>query len=114
MIEVVKKLREARVRCAILSDQTNWLDELNEKYDFFQWFDRVFNSFHMGKSKQNATIFDDIAEELHVNPEQILFIDDSSGNIERARKKGLQTILYKDQGAFMQELASFCPLLTLV
>ncbi len=68
----------------------------------------------MGKSKQDPTIFDDIAEELHVNPEQILFIDDSIGNIERAQKKGLQTILYKDQGAFMQELASFCPLLTLV
>jgi FMN phosphatase YigB (HAD superfamily) len=114
MIEVVKKLREACVRCAILSDQTNWLDELNEKYDFFQWFEQVFNSFHMGKSKQNATIFDDIAEELHVNPAQILFIDDSSENIGRAQKKGLQTILYKDQGAFMQELASFCPLLTLV
>ena len=114
MIEVVKKLREACVRCAILSDQTNWLDELNEKYDFFRWFDRVFNSFHMGKSKQDPTIFDDIAKELHVNLEQILFIDDSIGNIERAQKKGLQTILYKDQVAFMQELASFCPLLTLV
>jgi len=114
MIEVAKKLRKARVRCAILSDQTNWLDELNEKYDFFQWFDRVFNSFHMGKSKQDPTIFDDIAEELHVTPAQILFIDDSSENIERAQKKGLQTILYKDQGVFMQELASFCPLLTLV
>ena len=114
MIEVVKKLREACVRCAILSDQTNWLDELNEKYDFFQWFDQVFNSFHMGKSKQDPTIFDDIAEELHVNPEQILFIDDGSENIERARIKGLQTLLYKDQASFIKELASFCPLLKLV
>ena len=114
MIEVVKKLREADIRCAILSDQTNWLDELNEKYDFFRWFDRVFNSFYMGKSKQDPTIFDDIAKELHVNLEKILFIDDNLENIERARKKGLQTILFKDQGAFIQELASFCPLLTRV
>jgi putative hydrolase of the HAD superfamily len=103
MIELVKKFKESRVRCAILSDQTNWLDELNEKYDFFQWFDRVFNSFHMGKSKQDSTIFDDIAEELQVTPEQILFIDDSSGNIERARKKGLQTVLFKDKESFMKE-----------
>jgi len=114
MIEVVKKLWEAHIRCAILSDQTNWLDELNEKYDIFRWFDQVFNSFHMGKSKQDPTIFDDIAEELHVNPEQILFIDDGSENIERARIKGLQTLLYKDQASFIKELASFCPLLKLV
>ena len=31
MIDLVKKLRETDIRCAILSDQTNWLDELNEK-----------------------------------------------------------------------------------
>jgi putative hydrolase of the HAD superfamily len=114
MIEVVKKLREAHVRCAILSDQTNWLDELNEKCDFFQWFEQVFNSYHMGKSKQDPTIFDDIAEELHVTPAQILFIEDSSENIERAQKKGLQTLLYKDHAALIKELASFCPLLNFV
>jgi putative hydrolase of the HAD superfamily len=106
MIEVVKKLSETGIRCAILSDQTNWLDELNAKYDFFRWFDRVFNSFHMGKSKQDPTIFDDIAKELHVNLEQILFIDDNLENIERARKQGLQTIQFKDKGSFMKELTS--------
>jgi putative hydrolase of the HAD superfamily len=111
MIEVVKKLRVADIRCAVLSDQTNWLDELNEKYDFFQWFDRVFNSFHMGKSKQDRTVFDDIAKELHVNPEQTLFLDDNLDNIERAQKKGLQTIQFMDKKSFMKELALFCPLL---
>ena len=111
MIEVVKKLRVADIRCAVLSDQTNWLDELNEKHDFFQWFDRVFNSFHMGKSKQDRTVFDDIAKELHVNPEQTLFIDDNLDNIERAQKKGLQTIQFMDKKSFMKELALFCPLL---
>jgi putative hydrolase of the HAD superfamily len=108
MIEVVKRLREARVRCAILSDQTNWLDELNEKHDFFRWFDKVFNSYHMGKSKQDPSIFDDVAKALQVAPEQILFIDDSSENIERARNKRLSTILFKDKETFMQELMSFC------
>lgn len=107
MIEVVKKLREACIRCAILSDQTNWLDELNEKYDFFRWFDRVFNSFHMGKSKQDPTVFDDIAEEMNVNPAQIVFIDDSNGNIERAAQKGMNTILYQDQEALKKRLALF-------
>ena len=104
MIAVVKKIRQTCVRCAILSDQTNWLDELNEKYDFFQWFDRVYNSFHLGKSKQDATIFYDIAEELQVLPEHILFIDDSRENIERARHKGLQTILFKDKESLMKEI----------
>jgi HAD superfamily hydrolase (TIGR01509 family) len=68
----------------------------------------------MGKSKQDSTIFDDIAEELQVTPEQIFFIDDSTGNIERAQKKGLQTVLYKDKELFIKELAASCPLLNFV
>ncbi len=114
MIEVVRKLREAGIRCAILSDQTNWLDELNETFGFFQEFDQVFNSYHLGKSKQDATIFDDIAKELQVNPEQILFIDDSSENIERAQTRGLQAIQFKDKESFMKELACFGPLLNFI
>ena len=68
----------------------------------------------MGKSKQDPTIFDDLAKELHVNPEQTLFIDDNFENIERAQKKGLHTIVFKDKESFIKALASFCPLLTLV
>jgi len=60
MLEWVKKLKSLSVRTAMLSDQTNWLDELNDQYGFFLWFDRIFNSYYLGKSKRDASIFDDV------------------------------------------------------
>ncbi len=111
MIQVVSKLKESLVRLAILSDQTAWLDELNQQYDFFKWFDRVFNSYHLGTSKQDPAIFTEVVAQMSVSCEQTLLVDDSRENIERARLQGLQTILYKNRGQFEHELVRFCPFL---
>jgi putative hydrolase of the HAD superfamily len=107
----IKKLKEADIRVAILSDQTKWLDELNDRYDFFNWFDRVFNSYYLGKSKQDPAIFCEVLKEMKVSPVRTLFIDDSTDNIARAVSQGLHTILYQDRETFEKELACFCPFL---
>jgi len=104
MIDLVKKLKSENLIVGILSDQTDWLDELNARFDFFKWFDHVFNSYHMGKGKRDAALFDDIARLLKTPPDRILFIDDDPGNIERARQKGWKTILYNDAESFQLEM----------
>ena len=109
MIEVVKKLTQSNVRTAILSDQTKWLDELNMKYRFFQWFDGVFNSYHIGKCKREPAIFDYVLAKMNVKPDQALFVDDNQGNIQRANEKGLHTIHYQNRKDFERELLLFCP-----
>jgi len=109
MLDVVKKLRDAHVRLGILSDQTNWLDELNTRYDFFKWFDYVFNSYHMGKSKKDPTHFEDIVHMLGIEAQKILFIDDNLGNCERAAQKGLKVIHYIGRDRFMEEIGKYFP-----
>lgn len=114
MLKIVKQLHNDSLRLAILSDHTNWLDELDAQHHFFKLFDRVFNSYHLGKCKRDASLFDDVLAEMDVRPERSLFIDDSEGNIERASRKGLRTIHYQDRETFVQNLLSFCPFLQLV
>ena len=104
MIDLVKKLKSENLIVGILSDQTDMLDKLNARFDFFKWFDHVFNSYHMGKGKRDASLFDDIAGLLKTPPDRILFIDDDPGNVERARQKGWKAILYTDQESFQLEM----------
>ncbi len=111
MIDLVKRLKEAGIKLGILSDQTNWLDELNKQYGFFNYFDRIYNSYHGGKSKRDVTLFKDVTGWFSVNPDKILFIDDHPGNIERASQAGLKTILYKDRAGFIDEIIQYCPFL---
>jgi len=109
MIDLVKKLKESKVRTAILSDQTPWLDEMDRKYNFFQWFERVFNSYYIGMSKREPALFDYALSEMGVRAEQALFVDDNQGNIERAQQKGLHTIHYQNRKDFEEDFFSFCP-----
>jgi putative hydrolase of the HAD superfamily len=111
MMELVEQLRELHIGLGILSDQTNWLDELNAKYGFFKRFDYVFNSYHLGKSKRDPTVFEDVVAVMEVQAHQVLFVDDSPGNIERARGRGLNGLLYEDWERFYRDLAEFCPFL---
>lgn len=111
MIELVKKLKAQHVHVAILSDQTQWLDELNARYDFFKWFDYVFNSYHMGKSKKDPATFVHVLQRMGVSPDRALFVDDDRSNVERAGQAGLHALWFREQESFFNELAAFCPFL---
>jgi HAD superfamily hydrolase (TIGR01509 family) len=62
---------------------------------FLHLFDFVFNSYIMKKSKQEVSVFADVCGVMGVSPEEALFIDDRPGNLERAGKAGLETVLFE-------------------
>ena len=104
MLDLVSDLKALGVMVGILSDQCHWLDELDQRYSFFKRFDYIFNSYHLHISKKDPEIFDTVSQKLHIDPANILFVDDHEAHILRARQKGLQAILYKDKASFVQQL----------
>jgi FMN phosphatase YigB (HAD superfamily) len=109
MMEIINELRKNQIRLAILSDQTNWLDELEERDHFFHKFEKVFNSYHLGKSKKDRSLFSDVLGDMNVDPGNALFIDDTAEHIERAASLGINTILYKDREDFIHRITKHCP-----
>ena len=97
ILGLAQALRDSGYQVAILSDQTDWLECLNQRYRFYFRFDRIFNSYRLGKSKRDVTLFDDVVTALGLAPPQVLFIDDNEGNVDRARSRGLRTILYRQR-----------------
>jgi putative hydrolase of the HAD superfamily len=112
MIHIVRRLKALNVRIGILSDQTNWLDELDTRDNFFQEFDHVYNSYHMGKSKKDPNHFRDVVSILKIETGKVLFIDDDLGNCERAKQAGLNVIRYVDREQFLEEIARHFPGIT--
>lgn len=109
MMDIVRGLRGQGIRAAILSDQTDWLDRLDERDRFYREFDRVFVSYHLGKGKRDPSIFDDVTRELGVMPEQTIFVDDAPDNVDRAKSKGLKGILFTGKTEFLEELNRLLP-----
>lgn len=104
VIELVRKLSAKAYITGILSDQTHWLNELDHYDHFFREFNYIFNSYDIGKGKRDPTLFTDVASSLQLQPDEVLFIDDQVGNVQRARDMGLIALLYTDHKTFISGL----------
>lgn len=96
VLDYIDSLRRKGLITAILSDQTNWLDEVNERSPFYQHFDYVFNSYQTGKGKRDAGTFIYVCSILKVKPYESIFVDDNIINIKNAEKEGLKSIHFTE------------------
>jgi len=104
MLNTVKSMKQKGLLTAILSDQSDWLDQLDSQYHFFQYFDAVFNSYHLGKTKRDPSSFADALQALKVTASEALFVDDNIGHIDRAVAAGLQTHHFAGRDGFIKKL----------
>ncbi|NIQ97328.1 MAG: HAD family phosphatase [Desulfuromonadales bacterium] len=110
MLALASELRRQGLVVAVLSDQTDWLDKLDARDHFFRQFDRVFNSYHIGRGKRDPGLFDEVVQTLKAKPNEILFVDDNIGHVERARSRGLKALLFLDEESFFSDLPASLPL----
>lgn len=96
VIELIEDIKDAGYRLAILSDQTNWLDTLNEEYQFYPLFEKIYNSYYLGKGKKDISVFTEVCADFGVKPSEVLFVDDNAGHIERAEQSGLSVCHFND------------------
>ena len=89
MIALVRNIRRRGFLVGMLSDQTVWLDQLDQSDRFYREFDRLYISYRLGKGKRDASLFYDVAADLGLNPGKIVFIDDNLGNVKRACSRGM-------------------------
>ncbi len=52
---------------------------------FNKYFKKLFFSHKMGTNKPNLEIFEKVLNDIEINPENVLFIDDSKENIDSAK-----------------------------
>jgi putative hydrolase of the HAD superfamily len=107
VMKLVRAIRASGRTVAILSDQTDWLEELDKLHGFYREFHMVFNSYRLGKGKRDPSLFTDVARKLGIRPEHGLFIDDNEGHVERARSRGFNAILFRDREQLLRSLARF-------
>lgn len=67
-------------------------------------FKKMYSVTEIALSKIDPESYQFIAKDLHVKPKEILFIDDTVGNILTAQKAGLQTIQFQSNAQLLSEL----------
>lgn len=70
-------------------------------------FDRVFVSVKLHLAKPDAPAYQYILRKLRVRPAEALMVDDRRGNIQGARKIGMQGIIYKNVSQFRKAIKKY-------
>lgn len=109
VLAVIEELRNSGIMVAILSDQTNWLGEIERRTPFSHLFHKVFNSYELKKSKRTAFLFREVCAMLGLAPEEVLFVDDNIGNISRAAAEGLETVLFREVADLEERIGGLIP-----
>lgn len=108
-IDLVDRLAASGLVLGILSDQTQWLDEIDRECGLFRHFHHVFNSYHTGVSKRDPAAFDRAVARTGLPAGRVLFVDDHDGNVDRARERGLRAVLYLDRDRLLRDLSRHLP-----
>ena len=66
-------------------------------------FEKAYYSQQMLKRKPHVEIFEQVIQENNLNPAETLFIDDTPGHLEGAKKAGLQTLLMTENPKHLGE-----------
>lgn len=103
-LALAERLAGAGYRTAVLSDHTDWLDQIETRQPFGHAFGRVFNSYHLGASKRESASFLAVLDAIGAAPGKAVFIDDNPDNVARAAALGMTGIVYREREAFLRDL----------
>ena len=104
----VKILEDVKKGGYPLAALSNWsgetLPRVADRFAFLKWFDPLVVSGDVKMVKPDADIFRYTLGELGRDPQDCLFIDDSSANIQTAQELGFQTIHFSSPDQLRAQL----------
>jgi putative hydrolase of the HAD superfamily len=102
--EIALRLSE-RYPVTLLSDNAReWIEYIEKAHDFFDIFDQRLYSFALGKTKKDATLFQEVKSLLSIDGDRCIFIDDHQSNLDNAAKHGIEGILFQSADLLKHEL----------
>jgi HAD superfamily hydrolase (TIGR01493 family) len=94
-----------RFRTAILSNSADGARrEEQRRYGFEQLVDVIVYSHEVAVAKPDPAVYRLTEERLGVQPDEIVFVDDVSGNVDAARARGWHAVLHRDTAATIAEV----------
>jgi putative hydrolase of the HAD superfamily len=103
MLDVIRSLRQAGLRTALLSN--SWGADDYPRHLFPDLFDVVVISAEVGMRKPEEQIFRHTAALLGLEPQECVFIDDIEANVAAAEAIGLVGLHHREPGPTTERLA---------
>lgn len=108
MLNVVVTLRKCGIICGLATNQEHYrIEYMKAEMGFADAFDAIFSSAELGAMKHDPVYYERVAKRLALRPHEILFWDDTRGNVEMARDCGWQAEYFVNFDSFQQTLQGY-------
>lgn len=106
---LTKFIRKISNQCRIysLTNIDNNYNNLNKKRGLYRLFKKVYASNEMGIEKPDKKVFLTVLKDIALKPEQVLMVDDGPKHISVAKKLGMNTIIFKNNAQFFEEIQKY-------
>jgi putative hydrolase of the HAD superfamily len=104
-VALIARVRAAGHALGLLSNMPRpYADHLEAAHECFGWFDHRAWSGRLGLVKPDRAFFDHLLEQIAVAPAHAVFIDDSIGHVEAARRYGWRGVHFQNAAQAEQDL----------
>ncbi len=91
-------IKKFNVIACLSNDIAQWSLKLRRHFRLEQWISTWVISGDVGYRKPSAEIYLALIRQLNVKPQQIIFVDDRSKNLDAAKSLGFNTVLFDQAG----------------
>ena len=91
-LPTLKALR-GRYKLGVISDTWPSIVPVLEDFGLLPYFDCITFSYELGVYKPHPRMYADALSKMGLPPEQAVFVDDFTGNLEGAQRAGIQPVL---------------------
>ncbi len=109
-LQYVKTLRKRGIRLAVFSNTIEPHVDFLRKAGVYDDFTEEFFSNEIGYRKPDKKAFEYVLNALDADPENVVFIDDDSRNIQTASQLGIKTVLFKNEEDAVSQVEKYLAL----
>jgi HAD superfamily hydrolase (TIGR01509 family) len=104
MYALIDQLKKNGIQVAMLSNIDDRYVKLIRDFGFYEPFEPCLLSCEMGLEKPDSKAYDLLIKSIQICPAQIVFIDDKVENVEAAKARGIDAILFESKSQLKNEL----------
>lgn len=108
LVEFIPKLKKAKTALFTNSIGLMAIEVLKlRKVDSKKIFDKLFISSKIHLAKPDIKAYEYVIKKMKVEPKEAMLVDDRKGNIDLAKKLGMQGIIFKNTSQFKRDIKKF-------
>jgi FMN phosphatase YigB (HAD superfamily) len=107
MKKILKQISKEYRLIAFSGNVKERIKYIQKRYSLLKYFDDMIFSFDYNMSKRDLMFYEELVKHIDCDPSEAILIDNSWGNINRAKLVGLNGIFYIYTKQLLENLKDF-------